>query len=354
MAPEGSNQDERLDQVQDRIPELVDRYWRLARSAANGEIANGNAAFEMAEILHALSDVSEVLPFSLVRSKAPDDCDIVMSNVSVLAENLWLVSYIKFGEKNRYFPSGYIEERDQLMDGRTQKLEVKEAGKSGQGLYARKTIKEEEIVFTCSGKRKIFSTPYESTELIEIGSIKEKSARPRRFLYKNPREHYLPQPRNPDSLYPNAICIDQEDLEPLMGMRPEDPTIKANIWLDPFGTCPLRFLNHSCEPTVKRRADGVTFVAMRAISPGEQLTCDYSTLEVNPDWKMKCQCGSPQCRGIIGGIQSLPVELLEKYGNDLPRFMLDLFRGSHPEIGREVYDEIRWTRGVLGVDLPHS
>src|SRR3989338_8199943 len=100
MKPADSNQDKTLDQNQDRIPELVSRYWRLARSAANGEIANGNASFEMAEILHALFEASNVPPFVLVRDQTTVDLpDIAMSNVSVLAENLWLAAQLRFGEK---------------------------------------------------------------------------------------------------------------------------------------------------------------------------------------------------------------------------------------------------------------
>jgi len=239
MKPEDPNQNQQLEQGQDKTPELVDRYWRLARSAANGQIANGTAAFEMAEILHALFSVPRPLPFSFVRQRTPDDCDIAMSNVSVLAENLWVAAMWKFGKNNCCFPPGYIEERDQLVDGKTQKLEVKEAGKAGQGLYALEAIKEREIVYVCSGGRKIFATPYESTQLIDVGSANKMSARRRRSFYKNPEPHFLIEPRNPDSLYPNAICIDQEDLGPLMGTRLDNPNIKANIWLDPLETCPL-------------------------------------------------------------------------------------------------------------------
>ncbi|MFA6023603.1 MAG: SET domain-containing protein-lysine N-methyltransferase [Candidatus Gracilibacteria bacterium] len=348
MAAKDLNKDKIVDQGEEGVPELVSRYWRLARSAAKGEIANGNAAFEMAEILHVLFANSGLHPFLSVRSHDPADCDLAMSNISILAENLWLAAQLKFGEENRFYPPDYAEARDQLVDGQTQKLEIKETEKAGQGLHAREAIKEGEIVFVCSGSRRMLTTPYESTELIEVPDIKAKSTRLRRFFYENPNEHHLVSPRNPDSIYPNAICIDQEGMEALIGLRLENPNIKVNIWLDPFEACPLRFLNHSCEPNVKRQADGVTFVAMRSIPPGEQLTCDYSTLEVNPDWKMKCQCG-PKCRGTIGGIQSLPAELLQQYGTDLPEFMLDLFKESHPELNRDVLDRIELTRWGMGL-----
>jgi hypothetical protein len=74
--------------------------------------------------------------------------------------------------------------------------------------------------------------------------------------------------------------------------------------------------NHSCDPNVGMRDEGVLF-ALRGILPAEELCYDYSTT-VPPgwssaDWSMECQCGSPICRGILRDVLSLPVERLEFY-----------------------------------------
>ncbi len=57
-----------------------------------------------------------------------------------------------------------------------------------------------------------------------------------------------------------------------------------------------RFLNHSCRANCL--AAGYDFeVAVRDIAPGEELTDDYGTL--NLDVPFHCDCGAPDCRKTI-------------------------------------------------------
>lgn len=61
------------------------------------------------------------------------------------------------------------------------------------------------------------------------------------------------------------------------------------------------FLNHSCEPNVGIRGQ-ITFVAMRDIEPGEELTYDWAMENAGGgNWKLKCKCGSKLCRDVITG-----------------------------------------------------
>ena len=59
---------------------------------------------------------------------------------------------------------------------------------------------------------------------------------------------------------------------------------------------PERYVNHSCNANTKilNSCD----VAIRDIKNGEEITSDYSE-DLPPDFKMKCNCGSKNCRGII-------------------------------------------------------
>ena len=58
-----------------------------------------------------------------------------------------------------------------------------------------------------------------------------------------------------------------------------------------------RFINHSCTPNCG--VHGLNkIVTMRDIHPGEELTWDYAMTE-DSDWRVKCECGSHECRGII-------------------------------------------------------
>lgn len=62
------------------------------------------------------------------------------------------------------------------------------------------------------------------------------------------------------------------------------------------------YINHSCTPnSYMRIARGhILFMALRDISPGEEITLDYETT-LHPDSK-KCRCKSPACRGTINKI----------------------------------------------------
>lgn len=84
------------------------------------------------------------------------------------------------------------------------------------------------------------------------------------------------------------------------------------LWRDSKGIA--RLINHSCEPNC-----GIRFknrvVAMRAIRAGEQVTWDYEMTEKNPHWRMRCKCGSVECRRVIGNYKNMPAKLRKKYGN---------------------------------------
>ena len=59
-------------------------------------------------------------------------------------------------------------------------------------------------------------------------------------------------------------------------------------------------LNHSCSPNVGLDKD-YNFVAMRAVSKGEELCWDYAFDESNSKFRMRCHCGSVRCRGMVTG-----------------------------------------------------
>lgn len=58
-----------------------------------------------------------------------------------------------------------------------------------------------------------------------------------------------------------------------------------------------RFINHSCRPT--SLAPGLDLeIAVRDIQPGEEITDDYGSLNVESAFP--CACGEAQCRGTVG------------------------------------------------------
>ncbi|XP_059280243.1 histone-lysine N-methyltransferase ASHH2 isoform X1 [Lycium ferocissimum] len=68
-----------------------------------------------------------------------------------------------------------------------------------------------------------------------------------------------------------------------------------------------RFINHSCDPncrTEKWMVNGevcIGLFALRDIKKGEEVTFDYNYVRVFGAAAKKCVCGSPHCRGYIGG-----------------------------------------------------
>lgn len=75
------------------------------------------------------------------------------------------------------------------------------------------------------------------------------------------------------------------------------------------------FTNHSCDPNtgIRLNETGTIIVALRDIAPHEELTYDYSTYLNNPYERMRCRCGAPNCRGIIGNFATLPAALQKRY-----------------------------------------
>ena len=60
---------------------------------------------------------------------------------------------------------------------------------------------------------------------------------------------------------------------------------------------PMRFTNHACTPNARLQIrDGrIEFYALRAITPGEEITVDYG--ETHHNGTLKCRCGAPGCVG---------------------------------------------------------
>jgi SET domain-containing protein len=74
-----------------------------------------------------------------------------------------------------------------------------------------------------------------------------------------------------------------------------------------------KIINHSCEPNacLRQRCD---LYALRDIKPDEEITFDYATsVGVNDPWTLRCNCGSKNCRKLLGNVLSLPEEMLNEY-----------------------------------------
>jgi len=59
-------------------------------------------------------------------------------------------------------------------------------------------------------------------------------------------------------------------------------------------------LNHSCEGNSGFDSRG-NLITIRDIKSNEELCYDYGLVISNPSFKMRCKCGSPNCRKIVNG-----------------------------------------------------
>lgn len=101
-------------------------------------------------------------------------------------------------------------------------------------------------------------------------------------------------------------CLDALDIrltrEQLVALGPLfDEQIDRYAWTDSVGDRILcwdigRYMNHSCQPN--SMSPGLQFeVALRDIAQGEEVLCDYGTL--NLDAGFACECGTSSCRGRV-------------------------------------------------------
>jgi len=178
------------------------------------------------------------------------------------------------------------------MDQANFKLEVRENGKHGQGVFALEDIAAGSVVMTFTGRR---------VSIEECARLVAEDAT-----------------GNDDSF--------QIDLD-------------KYFILDPLS---FKF-NHSCDPSVGFRKESEMF-ALRDIKAGEEITYDYSAVvapNITEDlWTMECSCGSAICRGTVANVLSLPPETRKKYFElgAFQDYMLDYY---NLDLDQEKYSEFK-------------
>lgn len=75
--------------------------------------------------------------------------------------------------------------------------------------------------------------------------------------------------------------------------------IGEDEWLASDGSLLDDMVNHSCSPNVGFLDGTPTLYALRDISVGEEICWDYSTSISELGWLLICACGAATCRGIV-------------------------------------------------------
>ena len=79
--------------------------------------------------------------------------------------------------------------------------------------------------------------------------------------------------------------------------------------------------NHSCNPNCGMHGE-ISFIAIRDIIQGEELTIDYAFID-NEDYSFECHCGQPECRHIITGYDWKIQDLQRKYYPYFAQYLKD-------------------------------
>jgi len=82
----------------------------------------------------------------------------------------------------------------------------------------------------------------------------------------------------------------------------------------------MLYSNHSCDPNLGMRGE-ITFVAMRDIRAGEELTHDWATTD-DDNYSVKCNCGSPNCRRTLTGKDWQRPELQGRYAGYFSAYLV--------------------------------
>jgi uncharacterized protein len=82
----------------------------------------------------------------------------------------------------------------------------------------------------------------------------------------------------------------------------------------------LLCLNHSCAPNVGVQGQ-ITFVAMRDIAAGSELTIDYAMIDGDPRERMPCHCGAADCRGLVTGDDWRLTHLQRRYDGYFSKYL---------------------------------
>jgi uncharacterized protein len=105
----------------------------------------------------------------------------------------------------------------------------------------------------------------------------------------------------------------REEITPLLG--PVEIQIGDDLFITPVSDeereLSMLYLNHSCDPNLGMRGE-ITFVAMRDIRAGEELTHDWAMTD-DDDYSLECNCGAPDCRRTLTGKDWQRPDLHKRY-----------------------------------------
>lgn len=114
----------------------------------------------------------------------------------------------------------------------------------------------------------------------------------------------------------------RREITPLLG--PVEIQIDENLFIAPVTEAErelsMLYSNHSCDPNLGMRGE-ITFVAMRNIESGEELTHDWATTD-DDEYSVECKCGAPICRRLLTGKDWQRPDLQQRYAGYFSAYLV--------------------------------
>ena len=105
----------------------------------------------------------------------------------------------------------------------------------------------------------------------------------------------------------------RQEITPLLG--PVEIQISDDLFIAPVTQeqreLSMLYSNHSCDPNLGVRGE-ITFVAMRDLRAGEELTHDWAMTD-DDDYSLECNCGAANCRKTLTGKDWQRPDLQKRY-----------------------------------------
>ena len=99
------------------------------------------------------------------------------------------------------------------------------------------------------------------------------------------------------------------------GLGPVEIQIDDDLFIAPVTDdereLSMLYSNHSCDPNLGMRGE-ITFVAIRDIGAGEELTHDWAMTD-DDDYSVECKCDAHNCRKVLTGKDWQRPELQKRY-----------------------------------------
>jgi uncharacterized protein len=115
----------------------------------------------------------------------------------------------------------------------------------------------------------------------------------------------------------------REKVTPRLG--PVEIQIDNDLFIAPISNgereLSMLYSNHSCNPNLGVRGE-ITFVAMRDIRAGEELTHDWAMTD-DDDYLVDCKCGAPDCRKTLTGKDWKRADLQKRYAGHFSAYLAD-------------------------------